>query len=223
MNIVRDSTLRVKDVLIKGGRELGFEFTSKQVALFLLYLERIKFWNEKINLTGIKDEERIVINHFLDSLTILPFVSEGSKLLDIGSGAGFPGIPIKILSPSLEVTLIDSIQKKVFFMREVIRSLKLRGIKAVCGRAEANHEIPMAYFDFVVSRAVSKIEDLVELCIPYLRKGGRVILMRGKKGLEELDEFRYKTNRNINLLDSKKLFLPISRDQRVILVVSAVY
>ena len=220
MRAVRQGSIQSQG-LVKGGKELGVELTSEQVALFLGYLERIKFWNKRINLTGIEDEERIVINHFLDSITILSFIPEDSKVLDMGSGAGFPGIPLKIVKPSLEVTLIDSVQKKVFFMRDVIRNLGLREIKTICGRAEdLNNGIPRVYFDFVVSRAVGKIENLLEMGIPYLRKGGKIILMRGKRGLEEWDERKDKTGRNIKLLESKKFSLPLSGHQRVILVLA---
>ena len=224
MKAVRQGSLQVEEVLIKGARELDVPLTSHQVALFLDYLESIKFWNKRINLTGIKDEKRIVINHFLDSITTLPFISEGSKVLDIGSGAGFPGIPLRIVRPSLEVILLDSVQKKVFFMRDVIRKIGLREIKAIWGRAEdLTNGIPRVYFDFVVSRAVGKIENLLELSIPYLREGGEIILMRGKMGLEEWNQVKVKASRNIRLLKSKKLSLPFGGHQRVILVIGGCF
>lgn len=215
--------MNAEGILIKGAEKLGVQLTSGQVSLFLKYLEKIKFWNEKINLTGTGDEEQIVVNHFLDSITVVPFVSEGSKLLDIGSGAGFPGIPLKIVRPSLEITLLDSVQKKVFFMRDVIRGLGLKGIKAISGRAEdIIDEVPRAYFDFVVSRAVGNIEKLIELGIPYLRGGGEIILMRGEKGIEELGEMRDRAYQNIKLVESKEFSLPFSGHERVILVISGV-
>lgn len=215
--------MKAEDILIKGAEELGVRLTSSQIFCFLEYLEKVKFWNERINLTGMGDEERIVVAHFLDSLTVVSIVSENSKLLDIGSGAGFPGIPLKIVRLSLEITLLDSGQKKVFFMRDVIRSLGLKGIKAVYSRAEdIIDEVPRGYFDFVVSRAVGKVENLIELGAPYLRGGGKLILMRGKRGLEEWDETKDRTDRNVKLLESKKLSLPFSGHQRVILVIACV-
>ena len=215
--------MNAEDILIKGAEELGVRLTSSQISNFLEYLEKVKFWNERINLTGIGDEERIVIAHFLDSITVVPFVSENSRVLDVGSGAGFPGIPLKIVRSSLKITLLDSVQKRVFFMRDVIRSLGLKGIKAVCGRAEDIIDaVPRGYFDFVVSRAVGKIGNLIELGIPYLTVGGEIILMRGKKGLEEWNEMEDRTDRNVKLLESKKLSLPFSGHQRVILVIAGV-
>ncbi|MGH7799831.1 MAG: 16S rRNA (guanine(527)-N(7))-methyltransferase RsmG [Thermodesulfobacteriota bacterium] len=216
--------MNVEEVLVKGAGELGVQLTSRQVTLFLEYLTKIKCWSEKINITGITDERGIVINHFLDSITPLPFISENSKVLDIGSGGGFPGIPLKIVRPSLEVILLDSIQKKVFFMRDVIRRLGLKEIKAIWGRAEdISNGIPRGYFDFVVSRAVGKIENLLELSIPYLREGGEIILMRGKMGLEEWNRVKVKASRNIRLLKSKKLSLPFGGHQRVILVIKGCF
>ena len=223
MNVFRHGLLQTEGILIKGAEELGIRLTSGQVSLFLEYLEKIKFWNERINLIGTGDEEQIVVNHFLDSITIIPFILENSKLLDIGSGAGFPGIPLKIVRPSLEITLLDSVQKKGFFMRDVIRSLGLKGIKAVSGRAEnIIDEIPRAYFDFIVSRAVGKIENLIELGTPYLRGGGKIILMRGKKGLEEWGKMKDRKDRSVKLLEYKKFPLPFTGHQRVILVIACV-
>lgn len=214
--------MKPEDVLTKGAAELGVELSSGQVRLFLLYLDSLKFWNEKINLTGINDDGQIVVNHFLDSISVAPFIADGSKLLDIGSGGGFPGIPLKIVNPSLEVTLLESIQKKVFFMRDIIRKLGLDRIQSVCGRAEdADNGVPRKYFNFVVSRAVGRIENLIELGIPYLRGEGEIILMRGKRGLEEWNQLD-NTYGNLRLLNLKRLLLPFGNHQRVLLVIGKV-
>jgi 16S rRNA (guanine527-N7)-methyltransferase len=215
--------MKVEELLINGAREFGIELTRHQIELFLNYLDNITFWNKKINLTGTKDEHQVAINHFLDSISIFPFVSETSKLLDIGSGAGFPGIPLKIVLPSLEVTLLDSVEKKVFFMREVIRRLGLQKTHAICGRAEdIGNGVARGYFDFVVSRAVGKIEKLLELGIPYLCEGGKIVLMRGKGGLGEWDQIKYKVTERFKLLESKEFSLPFEKQQRVILVIEGV-
>ncbi|MCI0455341.1 MAG: 16S rRNA (guanine(527)-N(7))-methyltransferase RsmG [Candidatus Dadabacteria bacterium] len=214
--------MKLDELLVNGAKELGAMLTSGQVALFLEYLKKIKSWNKRINITGIDDERKIVINHFLDSITTVQFVSEYSRVLDIGSGGGFPGIPLKIIKPSLELILIDSIQKKVFFMRDVIRRLGLKEIKAILGRAEdAGNEIPRAYFDLVVSRAIGEIDEILDLGAPYLRERGEIILMRGKKGIEEWEEIEHKS-RNFKLKDFKKVSLPYSRHERTILIVTKV-
>jgi 16S rRNA (guanine527-N7)-methyltransferase len=213
--------VRTEEVLTAGARELGVLLTPVQVGLFLEYLNNLKFWNKKINLTGTKDDKDIIINHFLDSMTILPFISEGSKLLDIGSGAGFPGIPLKIMMPTLIITLLDSASKKVFFMREAIRKLSLNGIEAVCGRAEdIDNGIPRSHFQFVVSRAVGKIEDLAKLSIPYLGENGKIILMRGPSGLSEWEQLTHKSALSLRLSESKSLSLPFTGHRRVVLVIT---
>jgi len=210
------------EILVRGAKELGIVLTAEQVGLFLEYLESIKVWNKKINLTGIKEEQEIVINHFLDSISVVPFISRDSKLLDIGSGAGFPGIPLKIVMPELEVTLLDSVQKKVFFMRDVIRRLRLNGVESICGRAEdIDNGVPRGRFDLVVSRAVAKIQGLLELCVPYINENGRIVLMRGKRGFEEWEQIKDRHTQKFRLLESKKLFLPFTRHERVILIVAS--
>ena len=214
--------MRTEEVLTTGASELGLVLTPSQVGLFLEYLNNLKFWNKKINLTGTKDDELIVINHFLDSMTILPFISEGSRLLDLGSGAGFPGIPLKIVMPNLIITLLDSASKKVFFMREVIRKLRLNEVEAVCGRAEdVNNGIPRSHFQFVVSRAAGKIEDLARLSIPYLGEDGKIILMRGPSGLREWEELADKNALRLGLSQSKSLSLPFTGHHRVVLVIAS--
>ncbi len=215
--------MKMEETLLTGARELGVEISSSQVAIFLEYLKNLEFWGRRINLTGIRDEREIIISHFLDSISLAPFISNDSRLLDIGSGAGLPGIPLKIVIPSLEVTLLDSVGKKVFFMREVIRKLQLRGIVAVCGRAEdSNNEVARGQFDFVVSRAVGKIERLAELAIPYLRREGKIVLMRGKRGFEEWDQTRDRATNKLKLLESKEISLPFEKQQRIILVIECV-
>ncbi len=208
-------------ILKKGAKKLGIEISPKEAGLFLKYLEEINLWNEKINITAIRNNEEIIINHFLDSLTLLEFIPERSKVLDIGSGGGFPGIPLKIVRPSLDVTLLDASQKKIFFMKSVIRKLGLKGIGAIQGRAEdLENNVPRKAFDRVVSRAVGKIRVLFMWSIPYVKKEGKVLLMRGKKGMKEWKELEEKGNRNFILIEYKELLLPFSGHERVILGVT---
>ncbi|MEE8299162.1 MAG: 16S rRNA (guanine(527)-N(7))-methyltransferase RsmG, partial [Thermodesulfobacteriota bacterium] len=115
--------MSLREDLIVGAGELGVDVSEKDVDLFFKYLENLKNWNEKINLTSIKDDRGIIVSHFLDSISIAPIIEDGKKVLDIGSGAGFPGIPLKIVRPGLEVTMLDSVNKKVSFMNDTIRKL----------------------------------------------------------------------------------------------------
>ncbi|MEK7828169.1 MAG: 16S rRNA (guanine(527)-N(7))-methyltransferase RsmG, partial [Deltaproteobacteria bacterium] len=111
-----------KNILMAGGKELGLAIGDKELSSFLSYLKELKEWNKKINLTAITDDKDIIIRHFLDSLTLASFLSGKETLLDIGSGAGFPGIPLNIVIPDLKITLMDSVNKKVIFMRHIIRT-----------------------------------------------------------------------------------------------------
>ncbi|MGH7808147.1 MAG: 16S rRNA (guanine(527)-N(7))-methyltransferase RsmG [Thermodesulfobacteriota bacterium] len=215
--------MKIRELLINGASELGIELTGHQTELFLDYLDCIKLWNKKINLTGSKDESQMVINHFLDSISIFSLISENSKLLDIGSGAGFPGIPLKIVMPSLEVTLVDSVEKKIFFMREVIRRLGLQKTHAICGRVEdIGNGVARGYFDFVVSRSVGKVGKLLELGAPYLGEGGKMLLMRGKSGLGEWGQIKDQAAQRFQLLEFKEFSLPFVKHKRVILVIEGV-
>jgi 16S rRNA (guanine527-N7)-methyltransferase len=168
---------RLKD----GARVLGVGLGDNQVALFLTYLEELKKWNRKVNLTKITTDSGIIARHFLDSLTVCRHLKGSKRLLDMGSGAGFPGIPVKIAMPQVEVTMMDSVEKKVHFLRHIIRRLGLKGAVAVKARAEEIGVLEglKGSFDCVVSRALSGLEDFFRLAMPYLSKGGIVIAMKG--------------------------------------------
>ncbi len=162
--------MKPEEILYEGASRLGVDLSGEAAGLFMRYLEELKTWNRKMNLTGLKNDRDIIISHFLDSISAARFVPEGARLLDIGSGAGFPGIPLKIVSPTLTVTLLDASHKKVMFMREIVRELRLEGISAVWGRAEdEGNGIERRSFDCVISRAVGQVHDILNLSAPYLR------------------------------------------------------
>ena len=170
-------------ILVEGARVFGIDLDEKGIEVFELYLRELFKWNQKMNLTAIRTEKGIVLKHFLDSLSVNPYLSGACALLDIGSGAGFPGIPIKIVNPGLEVTLIDSVQKKVAFQRHIIRTLHLTGIEAIHGRVQ-DPEVTQSLkerFDVVISRAFSDLSTLLMLSQPLLKKGGKVLAMKGKR------------------------------------------
>jgi len=211
--------LSLREDLIVGAGELGVDVSEKDVDLFFKYLENLKNWNEKINLTSIKDDRGIIVSHFLDSISIAPIIEDENKLLDIGSGAGFPGIPLKIVRPGLEVTMLDSVNKKVSFMNDTIRKLGIEGIKAVWGRAEESQSnIPRHHFDYVVCRAVGSISDTLKLSSPYVSEDGVIVLMRGKRGSEEWNTTIQDVENEFELVDFKDLTLPIGDLKRIILV-----
>ncbi|MBI5827417.1 MAG: 16S rRNA (guanine(527)-N(7))-methyltransferase RsmG [Deltaproteobacteria bacterium] len=184
----RDLAKLMKD----GAAELGVDLDEAAIAAFSAYLEELKAWNRRINLTSIDSDREAVIRHFLDSLTPYRYIRGAGRLLDIGAGAGFPGIPLKIADPFMEVTLVDSVEKKVHFMRNVIRKLGLKGIEAVSGRVEERSLIARYAFGFdcVISRAFTGLGRFLELSLPYLRAGGSIVAMKGPAYKDELEEAR---------------------------------
>ena len=188
---------KIADMLIAGAKELDIEMRESDIKAFSLYLEELKKWNEKINLTSLRSDKDITIKHFLDSLTVVRFLKDNnvSSLLDIGSGGGFPGIPLKIVMPKLKITLLEAIEKKVNFLKHIIRILGLNNIEAIKGRAE-DKEIIKAYkssFDCVISRALSSIKDYIHLAEPYIKEKGIILAMKGpveKKLSSELNEYQ---------------------------------
>lgn len=210
------SELGIEKILIEGARELGVEINDREKELFFEYLGIIKFWNEKFNLTNIECEKDIVIKHFLDSLSICTFIDESSRLLDIGSGAGFPGIPLKIVKPGIQITLMDSVLKKCNFLKEVDRKLRLDGVSVLRSRAENIQEDNRNSFDYVVARAVHGIGKILELGHPYLINGGAMIFMRGRRGANEWEEFLKGNKANIISYERKSFFIPFSNEKRFI-------
>jgi 16S rRNA (guanine527-N7)-methyltransferase len=208
------------DILLKGAREIGFELSEKKLELFMLYLSQLKVWNEKINLTAVKTDRDIIIKHFLDSLTPAEMIGEQIKLLDIGSGAGFPGVPLKIVRPDLDVTLLESSGKKVLFLKDLIRKLGLKKLKAVSLRAEdAKNGLPRHSFDCVITRAVGSIQHVLELSLPYIKEDGHIILMRGRTGVNNIDETSL--GKKLKLMEDKSMTLPYGGQERRLLVFRA--
>ena len=153
---------------------------------YKIYTDYLLEVNSHTNLTTITDPEEIELKHFKDSLTVLDYIKENDKVLDIGAGAGFPGIPLRI-EKNIDLTLIDSVNKKVVFMNEVIEKLGLENARAIHTRAEDFAKDPRAEFDVVVSRAVANMATLSELCLPLVKVGGLFIALKGPKAEEELE------------------------------------
>lgn len=172
-----------KKLLIEGAKTFGIDLDEKTLEAFDLYLHELLKWNQKVNLTAIRSERGIVLKHFLDSLSVVPHLPEISSLLDIGSGAGFPGIPLKMIRPSLEVTLIDSVRKKTDFQGHIIRTLGLKGIKAIHGRIQDREILESlgGRFDAVIARAFSDLDVLLKLSFPFLKQGGTLLAMKGRE------------------------------------------
>ncbi len=209
-----------RDLLVEGAEAFGIRLNEKQVEAFDLFLRELLKWNQKINLTAIRSEKGIVLKHFLDSLSAYPYLSKTTSLLDVGSGAGFPGIPLKIVQPSLEITSIDSVRKKVDFQRHILRMLGLKGIQAIHGRVQDKDILQglTGQFDAVISRAFSDLQSFLLLAYPFLKKGGILLAMKGELEREEIrlflkgEEARYRLQKTFSFL------LPQSSFKRSILL-----
>ncbi|KJS20019.1 MAG: hypothetical protein VR72_16390 [Clostridiaceae bacterium BRH_c20a] len=177
----------------------GFSLTIEQLDKFIMFSSLIKEWNTKINLTSLDEDDDIIYKHFLDSLFCLKTGHDwqGKKIIDVGTGAGFPGIPLKIiLGDDIELTLFDSVQKKVNFLGIVVKELGLKGVKCIHGRAEEYGKMKdyREKYDIVLARAVARLPLLLELCMPFVNLGGFFIAMKGPEGTKELDESEYALN-----------------------------
>ena len=179
--------------------DLGFPLTDRQKEQYERYFELLVEWNEKINLTAITDKDEVYLKHFYDSIApILQGLIENQpiRLLDIGAGAGFPSLPMKILFPELDVTIIDSLNKRINFLHLLAEELGLSGVHFYHGRAEdfAQDKAFRAQFDLVTARAVARMQVLSELTIPYLKVGGRLLALKASNAPEELEEAKNALN-----------------------------
>ena len=197
-------------ILKEGASELGVSLNHKMMQMFLVYLEELKEWNQKINLTSLQKDTAIISKHFIDSLSLVPYLPSKASLLDLGSGAGFPGIPVKIAKPSLKVTLLEAKRKKVNFQRHIVRKLGLTCIDSLQDRAESfkTENGPYFSFDIITSRAFARLEKFLMLGMPFVKRGGCLVAMKGKHAREEL-----KDNQDV----LKGLHLEVSRIEELTL------
>jgi 16S rRNA (guanine527-N7)-methyltransferase len=176
------------NLLLEGAAILGISLTHDQMKAFKLYLKELNLWREKINLTSRKDDREVILKDFLDSLTLLKYLPQEKSVLDLGSGAGFPGIPLRIVRPDLKIVLLEATRKKVFFLKEVLRISKLSGVEVRWSGEDGGIEGLSATFDFVISRAFGSLLAFASEGVGFLKKGGILLAMKGKKGREELEE-----------------------------------
>lgn len=174
--------MKPEEALSKGAEGLGLKLTDRMKGALLVYLAELIRWNKKINLTSLEGPEKIVIGHFLDSLAFLKvFTLKEGKIADIGTGAGFPGIPIKIYLGSVTLNLIESSKKKASFLHHIVGLLKLDDVKIIDKRVEELDPVsdPSLSSDIIVARAFSKLDKLVKISLPILKPGGRIIAGKG--------------------------------------------
>lgn len=208
-----------RELLRDGAFQLGIDLDDTCMDRFALLAGELRRWNAKVNLTALKSVRDIVTRHFIDSLTIASLLPHGAHLLDIGSGGGFPSIPLKIVRPDLEIVSVDGVQKKILFQRHVARLLGFDCFTAVHGRAEALAQTMPRQFSVVVARAVADVETLLRLGLPLLADAGILIAMKGKQGREEIESAREAISAlGVSVQRVHELRLPVSGDERTLIV-----
>jgi 16S rRNA (guanine527-N7)-methyltransferase len=209
-----------QSVIVDGACRLGVEIDEVAIAAFSIHASELISWNRKINLTAITHPRDVAVKHFLDSLAPAGFIPDRARLLDIGSGGGFPGIPLKILKPSISALLIDGVRKKVNFLKHVIRTLHLRNIETLQIRAENLLKAPRYAnsFDVIISRALSDLALFVKSALPLLAEQGTIIAMKGKVGQKELEALRADTPTERYALQVENYRLPSSDAPRALVI-----
>ncbi len=206
-----------KEGFIKAVKDLGIDLTEKQLEQLNKYYKLLLEWNEKINLTRITEEQDVYLKHFYDSLTISKVIDLSTKetLCDVGTGAGFPGVVLKIVYPNLKITLVDSLLKRVNYLNEIVKELELSNIKAIHSRGEDFKET----FDVVTARAVANIEKLTGFTMHLVNKNGIFVAMKGNIEEELNEQVISKINKKYNLVEINKFYLPIENSHRSLVVI----
>lgn len=180
-----------KQVLLEKTSNINIELNNEQLNNYYIYKEMLIEWNDKINLTAITDDEEIIDKHIIDCLEVVKYIKEGQSIIDVGTGAGLPGIIIAIyFEGKVKVTLFDALNKRIIFLKEVIDKLKLNNVEAIHGRAEetSKEENHREVYDIVISRAVARLNILMELTVPFVKVNGSCLYMKSEKTSEELLE-----------------------------------
>ena len=209
------------DLFIEETKKLGIELTSQQLEKLNQFYELLISWNQKMNLTRITEKEDVYLKHFYDSLTLSKVIDlkQDLTLCDVGSGAGFPGIVLKICFPNLKITLLDSLQKRVNYLNEIIKELDLKNIEAIHTRAEDYAKQNREKFDIVTARAVANLKILSELCIPMVKVNGLFIAMKAniEEEIENSTEILKKLDSKIEKIET--FYLPIENSIRNIIMI----
>ncbi len=213
-----------REVMQQGLQELNLKITERQLDQLANYQQLLLAWNENINLTAITTPRDIAVKHFLDSLTCLRVddFNKAQRIIDVGTGAGFPGIPLKIARPDLELVLIDALNKRVAFLQEVAQVLGLSGVKCYHARAEewGRNPAQREKYDLALSRAVALMPVLAEFCLPLVRTGGIFIAMKGPESQLELNSAAKSLNKlGGQVREIMTLKLPVTGDQRILVII----
>ena len=206
---------------MNGASSLGIDLSEKQIGDFLSYVNLLLIWNSHFNLTSIESPELIIRHHFIDSLAITPFIDPTGRMMDIGSGGGFPGIPLKILFPEKEIHLVEAQRKRANFLREITRKLNLRGLQVTETRAEKINPEEIGPFNEVISRALGSLQNFLRLSAPFLFLGGRSLVMGGPTGIRAFsDEETSKSYLDFGFIKGRleNYILPLGNENRTLLI-----
>lgn len=208
-----------KELFINSLKEMGIAVTSNQLESLEKYHQLLVTWNKKMNLTSILDQEQVYLKHFYDSLTTIKIINlnEVNTVIDVGSGAGFPGIVLKIFYPQLQLDIIDSNNKKLIFLQEVINNLNLENVTLIHDRCENYALNNLDKYDLVVSRAVANLNTLTELCLPLVKVGGYFIALKGDAQEEIVSIKKELAVLHGSIEDIKEFLLPIENSKRTLI------
>lgn len=211
---------RAKEIFSRGLTQLGLQLTSAELGKFYQLAAELAKWSRKINLTAIRGDEDMVVKHFLDSLTLLRAIGSRGSLLDIGSGGGFPALPVKIVRHDLHVVSVDAVEKKIIFQRHAARLLGLHHFDALHVRGEELAGTYAGHFDWVVSRAFSDIPTFVRMALPLVKETGKIVAMKGRGGKDEAHAAeRPLADMGARVTEVVEFVLPISGDARSLIII----
>ena len=210
-----------RQLLKEGAHGFGVKLSEKQLHLFALFLQGLWSWNRRMNLTGISEKREMITKLLLDPLVALPYLPLSGTVLDIGSGAGIPGLPLKIARPEFELHLLESKAKKVSFSKNMIRKLALKGIDACKGRAEKRADLPTLFhsYDIVTARALAPLKKTINICSPYLEPGSLLVTYKGSKVEREIeDSERLMEELNFTISTKISYSLPETEGKRYLII-----
>lgn len=214
-----------KELMKENLKELNIELSDLQLEQFYKYMNILVEWNKFMNLTGITEPKEVITKHFIDSLTVLDKVDKNASVIDVGTGAGFPGIPIKIAFPQTKIVLLDSLNKRIKFLNEVIEKLELKDIETIHGRAEeyGRNKSHRGKYDVAIARAVAPLNILLEYLMPFAKVNGKCLCMKGSSSEEEI-----KNSKNAvkllggELIETKDFYIPNTDIKRRIVQINKV-
>jgi 16S rRNA (guanine527-N7)-methyltransferase len=219
-----------ENILIDGGQKMGINLHKEQVKKFSQYLELLIQWNQKINLTSLKTPQEVIIKHFLDSISCMKVINkyidkEGINVIDVGAGAGFPGLPIKIIYPSIKLSLLEARKKKTMFLEKATAEMNFQQVKILNGRAETfgKGKDHREKYDIAISRAVARLNVLSEYCLPLVKVGGLFIAQKGRSYKEEIDKgLKAVQSLGGELIGVESVRIPFINQERDLLVIKKI-